>query len=532
MKITIAKVGTINTEGFDRAYVCVRSMTAPVEGATQLAALAPSKELFRDYRRWVAKGVWNQEKFDSEYKPRFLEEVMNSREAVRLIRAMVKHSREGMKIALMCYCKDYSLCHRSILAEILRGAGAEVEVVNTKKIGFNGDNYFLNTMYPVSIKLGSYTFRSAESAFQAYKCRNGSTKRELEKLNGYDARKLGKKIMLRSDWSDRKLKAMWIVQCAKFAQHPDLYKKLCETHDFNNANEYGDRFWGTCNGDGANILGMMLELIGRGKGFFDIEDPTAREDVFQSFFVDGDLDLPADIEAEELNEKLNLSAKGDGRFINRIFEQSGSYVIYKKPCIDEGSGGYSYELEEYAGLKFYYGRFTIDTMRRAILDEEFDTVWAWLSSDVIDYIASHIGEIFFSYEDATPVPREYLKDVLSGEPEDDTYFDGDIGDYVNRHVQDVRPDWDGRLRSSREEPSYVKAFKTSQWEELEARKSQLISSEKRIFNVSEVIRDMDGVIVHRDYIGSFDAYDEALASIGGKQNLNRYAIEPMTTIVR
>ena len=47
---------------------------------------------------------------------------------------------------------------------------------------------------------------------------------------------------------------------AKFEQHPELTEKLLATGDtyLEEGNTWGDRIWGTVNGQGANNLGRIL----------------------------------------------------------------------------------------------------------------------------------------------------------------------------------------------------------------------------------------------------------------------------------
>ncbi len=57
-----------------------------------------------------------------------------------------------------------------------------------------------------------------------------------------------------------KMSVMAGIVKAKFEQNEELAKKLLATGDayLEEGNDWGDRIWGTVNGQGANCLGMIL----------------------------------------------------------------------------------------------------------------------------------------------------------------------------------------------------------------------------------------------------------------------------------
>lgn len=123
------------------AYAIVRSLTYPVPGATQMDVLSPSRDLFFWYRRMVNAGKWNKRAFDEEYVPRFLKEIKSSPAAKAALEDISRRSRNGETIALACFCADESMCHRSIIAGILAGAGADVKTDSGKDYSFYYDMY-------------------------------------------------------------------------------------------------------------------------------------------------------------------------------------------------------------------------------------------------------------------------------------------------------------------------------------------------------------------------------------------------------
>ena len=129
---------------------------------------------------------------------------------------------------------------------------------------FRNEYYYLSNMYPCVLKLRihgkPYIFKSAESAFQSMK--NPSRISEFVELNGYDAKKLGKRVNIRPDWNDVKDTMMLNILRAKFMQNPDLQKRLMlSTYEIVEDNSWGDTYWGVCNGTGQNKLGVILMQV-------------------------------------------------------------------------------------------------------------------------------------------------------------------------------------------------------------------------------------------------------------------------------
>lgn len=125
---------------------------------------------------------------------------------------------------------------------------------------FRGDYYFLSNFYESPVTYNGITYLNNEAAFQAQKCISDTDKLQFSKLNAAEAKKLGRKVSLRADWEDVKIKYMKEIVSAKFEQHPELQEKLLQTADvyLEEGNTWGDKIWGTVNGKGANNLGCIL----------------------------------------------------------------------------------------------------------------------------------------------------------------------------------------------------------------------------------------------------------------------------------
>jgi ribA/ribD-fused uncharacterized protein len=131
---------------------------------------------------------------------------------------------------------------------------------------FRGDRFFLSNFYPATITLhgDGVVLPTAEHAYVWYKTLDPAERAlvEMARTPG-DVKRLGRRLTLRPDWDEIKLKVMRGVVGAKFAQHEDLARKLIATlpDELVEENEWGDRFWGTCRGVGQNWLGKILMEI-------------------------------------------------------------------------------------------------------------------------------------------------------------------------------------------------------------------------------------------------------------------------------
>lgn len=129
---------------------------------------------------------------------------------------------------------------------------------------FRGELSFLSNMYPCSVKLNLggklYDFPSAENAYQS--CKNEAYAEQFTKISPSEAKSFSKTIPLREDWDKVKDGIMKNVVYCKFQQNNDLVKKLAKC-DFQieERNNWGDTYWGICNGQGKNKLGNILQFV-------------------------------------------------------------------------------------------------------------------------------------------------------------------------------------------------------------------------------------------------------------------------------
>lgn len=128
---------------------------------------------------------------------------------------------------------------------------------------FRGDYFFLSNFYEAPVIFEGIRYNNNEAAFQAQKCINIEDRKAFSIMNPSEAKKAGRKVKLRSDWEEVKVDLMYKIVRAKFLQNPQLGLKLFETKNehLEEGNDWGDKIWGTVNGEGQNLLGKILMNI-------------------------------------------------------------------------------------------------------------------------------------------------------------------------------------------------------------------------------------------------------------------------------
>ena len=137
--------------------------------------------------------------------------------------------------------------------------------------GFRGEYQFLSNFYPSRIVFGDLIFDNVEAAFQAAKCQNYTDRLMFQGLTGAEAKKLGRRVNLRSDWEQAKIPIMTELVRQKFGGDPALLDKLIATGDaiLVEENMWHDNFYGDCvctrcrRIPGQNKLGLILMEVRR-----------------------------------------------------------------------------------------------------------------------------------------------------------------------------------------------------------------------------------------------------------------------------
>ena len=125
---------------------------------------------------------------------------------------------------------------------------------------FRDEYFFLSNFYEVPVTYDGITYQNNEAAFQAQKCKIFKDREAFANMNPAEAKKYGRKVSLRLDWERVKVGLMREIVYAKFEQNADLKEKLLQTGDayLEEGNTWGDKIWGTVNGQGQNLLGQIL----------------------------------------------------------------------------------------------------------------------------------------------------------------------------------------------------------------------------------------------------------------------------------
>lgn len=129
---------------------------------------------------------------------------------------------------------------------------------------FEGEYAFLSNFYEVPIFYKRRLYMTAEHLFQCCKTPNPDEREAIRSApTPGQAKRLGRKVTLRPDWDQIKLKAMLGVLKLKFEQNTHLMYKLkaTGTQTLIEGNDWGDTYWGLCNGRGENNLGRLLMIV-------------------------------------------------------------------------------------------------------------------------------------------------------------------------------------------------------------------------------------------------------------------------------
>lgn len=129
---------------------------------------------------------------------------------------------------------------------------------------FRDEYRFLSNFFMREMEYAGYTYPSAEHAYQSAK--TGYPDQEESIRNAETpgkAKKLGQSVTLRPKWDFLKDHVMYNVLKCKFTQHEDLKQMLLDTGDeiLIECNTWGDKYWGVCDGEGHNVLGILLMRI-------------------------------------------------------------------------------------------------------------------------------------------------------------------------------------------------------------------------------------------------------------------------------
>jgi len=127
---------------------------------------------------------------------------------------------------------------------------------------FKGKYSFLSNFYYAPFySPGGLLVKTVEHGFHACKTFNTNERNKiLAAKSPGEAKRLGRRVVLRKDWNTVRLTIMKALVLMKFQQNQDIKKQLIETGNIKlvEGNTWNDRFWGVCNRQGQNHLGKIL----------------------------------------------------------------------------------------------------------------------------------------------------------------------------------------------------------------------------------------------------------------------------------
>ena len=135
---------------------------------------------------------------------------------------------------------------------------------------FSGPNRFLSNFFLAPVEFEGEVYASTEHAYQASKTLSPGLRVLIgECPTPGEAKKLGGKVPVRSDWGAVKLKVMATVVLCKFRWHDVLRNRLLLTgeEELVEENPAHDNFWGNCTCldchdiTGRNWLGGILMAV-------------------------------------------------------------------------------------------------------------------------------------------------------------------------------------------------------------------------------------------------------------------------------
>jgi uncharacterized protein (DUF488 family) len=129
--IKLRNLKKVNSQEFDEIWVICRSVKLcnnfiqNNDNVYHVPELSPENSLFYWYLNQKKAGNWNPESFQAGYVPAFIKSLNNPQAQARLQELLFKSRNKD--IALVCFCPDETMCHRSIVGGILLNMGADIE---------------------------------------------------------------------------------------------------------------------------------------------------------------------------------------------------------------------------------------------------------------------------------------------------------------------------------------------------------------------------------------------------------------------
>jgi ribA/ribD-fused uncharacterized protein len=132
---------------------------------------------------------------------------------------------------------------------------------------FTDQHAFLSNFYPAPVRGYEDTdveYPTVEHAYQAAKTLSEGERMMIRACSTPGkAKRMGQRITIRPDWLKRRNGVMLALVGKKFHPGSQLWDKLVATgiEELVEGNNWGDTYWGICNGVGQNVLGRQLMYL-------------------------------------------------------------------------------------------------------------------------------------------------------------------------------------------------------------------------------------------------------------------------------
>ena len=133
---------------------------------------------------------------------------------------------------------------------------------------FENQNFFLSNFYNSPLWYNGELWPTVEHAFQAAKVDDETAKQILVAKTPGEAKRLGRRGVMRPDWDTKRIEVMRECLQRKFLCNDELLKRLLATGDEEliEGTTWHDNYWGMCGcdrcrGNGQNKLGQILMQV-------------------------------------------------------------------------------------------------------------------------------------------------------------------------------------------------------------------------------------------------------------------------------
>lgn len=90
-------------------------------------SLAPSKEIFYEYRRLSKLGQWTPDAFNNWYTPAYNNYILGNADPRNLLNYIWKRLADGKDVVIACYCGNVDMCHRKLVGLQFERLGITVD---------------------------------------------------------------------------------------------------------------------------------------------------------------------------------------------------------------------------------------------------------------------------------------------------------------------------------------------------------------------------------------------------------------------